>query len=1117
MIANQRLYVSFDHENANDESGRNNHGTIQGDVKFVDGIKGKAAHIVNENGSTMSQALQYINFGQPSDLKFGTDDFAISFWYKTENGGGNEAAIISNKDWSTGANLGFTIGNFKTTSRMNFAAVQGKRIDINNIKINDDKWHYVVMNADRDNKLSAYVDGEYYDSKDISLYYQNSIDAEDFVIGADGLKTQGINDAYIDEVRVFGRLMSEQEMETQYLPVKLDMLIKQGETALEQAKTSGYPQSKIAAFEAVIQEVKEAQTQGDATKNLIERMENAYDYFMIEEDAQLTFHVFSDVHITENNRNSENSANFINALQDLKDLSPNSKAVVIPGDLTNGGSEAQYEGFFDIIDHFMPDGSTPIIALGNHDVRWLCSNDDRNEASLTNPTCKEGTSPFKDRYLKGNQKYMGNVPQGQLYFDTWIEGYHFITLNTEKDLKDQAYLSAEQLQWLDQKMAEQADPEKPIFVQIHQTFQGTADHEELDWVGEQEEELKAILSKYPQSVIFTGHVHNGVDLLSVYQGTWGHLVDVPCYWYKSYGSMDTQGIAYQVDVNGTEVSIRVRDFINNSWLDSYEMNFDITDPMPKDPSDASHDLPIDDMQVSAGSTHAGDDPINVLDNDDTTIWYSEWTGSTVELNYLLFDLNGMKRINGLRYLPRQNSMNGTITKYRIQISDNGTDFTTVAEGDWKENKNWKMAEFETVSAAYVKLIALKAPNANGNDAIASAAEVRLTQPEPVDRSDLERALTEADEILKQNDVYTAKSLRLYQTEVDKAIAIYNDPALDETAIENAMQILEHAKQLLVVLPNLSELMQLIKEADALQEDTYTKESWAIFAKALEEAKTVYNQEDATQDQVNNAADALQAAMSGLQKQPEKIVNKVPLEKEIHKAEALKADDFTEESWLVLLDALAHAKAVYEDETLDQATIDQEVIQLQNAIKNLVKLPDHPEKPRPDDVHQITDENEMVTAIGKFPVNVKLHADPLDKEAMVRLLNRVSDRLIFQRYKFESILDIYMTRNNVLYQPDGAIIVQIKLNKEDRNKKLHVFYISETGELTEMSSTQQGDVLQFTTKHFSHYAIVSEKTKENPIKDTATQPFAGTTFITLLSGGVMFFLNRRRSETMNESE
>lgn len=120
-----------------------------------------------------------------------------------------------------------------------------------------------------------------------------------------------------------------------------------------------------------------------------------------------------------------------------------------------------------------------------------------------------------ERYLKYNTPYMDGA-EDQAYFDTWINDYHFITLNTEQDLKDNAYLSNEQLDWLKEVIKEKSSIDKPIFIQIHQTFAGTADHESLDLIGEQEEALKEILKDYPQAVIFTGHVHNGINLAKVH-------------------------------------------------------------------------------------------------------------------------------------------------------------------------------------------------------------------------------------------------------------------------------------------------------------------------------------------------------------------------------------------------------------------------------------------------------------------------------------------------------------------------------------------------------------------------------------------------------------------------
>ena len=508
VVEGQVLYLSFDNENVKDESGRENHGISVGDVTYENGVIGKALHIQNENGSTMETAKQYVNFGQPDDLKFKTEDFAISFWYKTVDGGGKEAAIISNKDWSTGSNVGINIGNFGNSIRVNYTGQGCNRDDIYGLSANDDNWHYIVVNFDRDKEVSAYIDGNLEKTMDIKDTYGKTIDATDFVIGADGNKTQGINDAYIDEVRIMKRLFSSEEIDTYYLPYR----------------------------------------------------------FQITEMPIMSFQVLSDVHIDGSDDNNKSRQNLIDALEDISVLDPTSSAVMFPGDITDSGSEAQYESFYDIIEKY--NFTKSIIALGNHDVRWLCSSDDRNEPGANVPTCKYGTSPFKERYLKYNTPYMDGTTD-ELYFDTWINDYHFITLNTEKDLKDNAYLSNEQLNWLKDVIKEDAHKDKPIFIQIHQTFTNTADHESLDLIGEQEEALKEILKDYPQSIIFTGHVHNGIDLAKVYQEEYGYVVDVPAFKYQSYGDSRAQ-IGYQVNVFEDRVEIRPRDYKNDLWLDEYK-------------------------------------------------------------------------------------------------------------------------------------------------------------------------------------------------------------------------------------------------------------------------------------------------------------------------------------------------------------------------------------------------------------------------------------------------------------------------------------------------------------------------------------------------------------------
>ena len=62
----------------------------------------------------------------------------------------------------------------------------------------------------------------------------------------------------------------------------------------------------------------------------------------------------------------------------------------------------------------------------------------------------------------------------------------------------------------------------------------------------------------------------------------------------------------------------------------------------------------------------------------------------------------------------------------------------------------------------------------------------------------------------------------------------------------------------------SALQSAIQAAEALNQADYTEESWSALAEALEQAKAVNDQADATQEQVDTAAAALNAAMEALE-------------------------------------------------------------------------------------------------------------------------------------------------------------------------------------------------------------------------------------------------------------
>ena len=791
VVEGQVLYLSFDNENVKDESGRENHGISVGDVTYENGVIGKALHIQNENGSTMETAKQYVNFGQPDDLKFKTEDFAISFWYKTVDGGGKEAAIISNKDWSTGSNVGINIGNFGNSIRVNYTGQGCNRDDIYGLSANDDNWHYIVVNFDRDKEVSAYIDGNLEKTMDIKDTYGKTIDATDFVIGADGNKTQGINDAYIDEVRIMKRLFSSEEIDTYYLPYR----------------------------------------------------------FQITEMPIMSFQVLSDVHIDGSDDNNKSRQNLIDALEDISVLDPTSSAVMFPGDITDSGSEAQYESFYDIIEKY--NFTKSIIALGNHDVRWLCSSDDRNEPGANVPTCKYGTSPFKERYLKYNTPYMDGTTD-ELYFDTWINDYHFITLNTEKDLKDNAYLSNEQLNWLKDVIKEDAHKDKPIFIQIHQTFTNTADHESLDLIGEQEEALKEILKDYPQSIIFTGHVHNEIDLAKVYQEEYGYVVDVPAFKYQSYGDSRAQ-IGYQVNVFEDRVEIRPRDYKNDLWLDEYKTDILFDKEIDKTTLQTLYDecLTLKESEYTSESWSsfktAMDEAKAIIDKQDVT---------QEEVDNAVKTLQAAKDA-----LVKVVDSDKTALKIAVDLANAITDedLANVVQAVADE---FKVAR-DKANEVYNNASATQEEVNNAFDRLANA--MQKLEFFKGDKTALKAFIDKVSDL--DSFKYTESTWSAFDKELNEANVVYNNVNAMQEEVNTTYSELVKAFLNLRLIPDKSLLEDLINQAEGLDSANYTKASFDGLTKALNDAKVVFENPNATQVEVDNAKATLEKAIAGLQANP----------------------------------------------------------------------------------------------------------------------------------------------------------------------------------------------------------------------------------------------------------
>ena len=168
--------------------------------------------------------------------------------------------------------------------------------------------------------------------------------------------------------------------------------------------------------------------------------------------------------------------------------------------------------------------------------------------------------------------------------------------------------------------------------------------------------------------------------------------------------------------------------------------------------DGSFDLAV--AGAEAGSFHAGEGADKAIDKNTSTMWHSEWAaGNNRDDLWITLDLGDVKDVTGLRYMPRQTQANGIITEYDILVSTDGSEFTSVATGTWAGDNSWKKAEFESVKARYVKLVAVNSLSSEAGNTYASATEIALyyvpgDETEPDYREELETAILKGENKLR---------------------------------------------------------------------------------------------------------------------------------------------------------------------------------------------------------------------------------------------------------------------------------------------------------------------------------------------------------------------------------
>ena len=276
-------------------------------------------------------------------------------------------------------------------------------------------------------------------------------------------------------------------------------------------------------------------------------------------NSDVAFSVFGDVH--------ENINHFQAAIDDFYKINPNMDALILNGDVVDQGIDEQYDSVQKTLEKnkdLLP--KIIIKNIGNHE--FFDYDIEKNS--------KEQVQGFINKYLEfsGEEK---------VYHDKWIKGYHFISLGSEDGNSETinsitAFLSEEQLEWFKEKLDEKYEKGKPIFVFLHQQLE----YPNSRWIGvEQEEELREILSKYPEVILFSSHTHRDISDNSISLDQPFTIVNTGAVHYTLViDPSEENGLRREddyisgiyVEAEGNIVRIKARDVKEKEWKYSVEVS-----------------------------------------------------------------------------------------------------------------------------------------------------------------------------------------------------------------------------------------------------------------------------------------------------------------------------------------------------------------------------------------------------------------------------------------------------------------------------------------------------------------------------------------------------------------
>lgn len=206
----------------------------------------------------------------------------------------------------------------------------------------------------------------------------------------------------------------------------------------------------------------------------------------------VTIDVVSDIHV------SDSSTRYDRVIDQLNAMAPAAGALVINGDGVELGKQEHYDRLAQALRERPHRSGEVLYSVGNHEMLG-----------------KEGSQVYLDRYLAvaGQSKpYFEKVVAGQPLIVTGLE--HFSDPD-RKGREPYNNFSAEQLRWLDRRLAHWAQRGQVVMLFNHFPLPYTVSQTHSSWEQNNYEDIdafNAVVGKYRNIVMFTGHTHADLTL-----------------------------------------------------------------------------------------------------------------------------------------------------------------------------------------------------------------------------------------------------------------------------------------------------------------------------------------------------------------------------------------------------------------------------------------------------------------------------------------------------------------------------------------------------------------------------------------------------------------------------